>query len=96
MKSIMESAEVFEAYAQIDYCYYALKEVQNDLAKSSRSPLEIMIDNATGYGAEKDKECVEICISLLETIIDNKKIVEADYSGDEIMLGKLRLIMQKF
>lgn len=88
MRPIGESAEVFEAYARIDYCYYMLQEIANEKPEQL-SPIEIMIDRASGYGKAKQQETFETAKSLLEEIISSKKIIEADYSKDQIALSKL-------
>ncbi len=89
MKNILESGEVFEAYAVIDFCYFELQEIGKELSKPQHA-LEIMIDNSTGYREARNKELTETSISLLEQVIENKKIVEADYSGDLKTLNKLK------
>lgn len=88
MKSIGESAEVFEAYARIDYCYYALQEIAFEKPKQL-SPIELMIDKASGYDKAQQKEVFESVKSLFEEIIRSKKLIEADYSKDELALYKI-------
>lgn len=89
MKNIFESGEVFEAYARIDLRYYGIEQLSKDLNKP-RSPLEIMIDEQTGYGKEKNRKDIKTAIELIKGIIADKKIIEADYSGDEKFLNELR------
>lgn len=88
MKNIFENGEVFEAYAKIDLLYYGLAELSEDL-NIKRSPIVMAIDDASGYAAAKLKENKETAIDLIQQIIDNKKIIEADYSSEEKMLNIL-------
>ncbi len=86
MKNILESEKVFEAYAQIDYCYYMIGEINKKINKPL-SPIEVIIDKTTGHNSSEQE--VKSLIGLLKTIIKNKKIIEADYSGDKAMLNNL-------
>ena len=81
MKNIFESAETMAAYAEIDFSYTMLKKIYED--KPSITPLESMIDKATGYDKKLISNMKETALFLLQSIIDNKKIIEADYSGDQ-------------
>lgn len=90
----MESSEVFGAYVQIDYCYYMINELKRRM-EIPLSPLEKMIDVATGYGKAKTQEDIKTCINLLQTIIENKKIIEADYSYDQEMIDGLSELSKK-
>lgn len=85
----MESAETFEAYAEIDMCYYGLKMI-HDESFVSKTPIEQMVDKATGFSQAKTKENIKIGIALLKRIIKAKKTIEADFSGDENMLNALK------
>lgn len=76
------------AYGQIDYCYYMLEEMSKP--QKLLSPIEIAIDNATGYKSAKEKETCKTAISLLKCIIKNKKFIEADFSGDAKALKELK------
>lgn len=89
MKNLFESPEAFEAYAIIDFCYYGLKKINEEM-EQPKNGVEIMIDEATGYGKAKTKEWIDASISLLEQIIENKKKVDADYSGDAKMLEEVK------
>jgi len=88
MKPIGESSDVFMAYSRIDFCYYGINEIYQEICKP-RSPIEKMIDNVTGFADEKYKEQKEATIEMLKEIISSKKIVEADYSSDEELLNKI-------
>lgn len=89
MKNILESAEVFEAYATIDLCYYMLKDLAKEYVKP-KHPLHTIIDEATGYGAVLTKKATEDSIDLLEQIITAKKTIDADYDSDEKMLQEIK------
>jgi len=85
MKNILENEKVFEAYATIDCCYYLLQEAQNKLSKS-KSPVEIMIDKATGYDKLEIEQMKKDVIDLLNQIIEAKKIIEVDYDNERKIL----------
>lgn len=91
MKHILENHDVFRAYAEIDYCYYMLEELQKELS-TPKDAITIMVDRASGYGEARTKELKESSIELLKTIIKNKKIIEADYSNDEKTLEAIKQI----
>jgi len=91
MKNKMESAKVFCAYAEVDFCYLQLKILYEEVSKEI-SPINKMVDDVTGRTQSKLKENRESAIYLLNKVIKAKKIIEADYSGDETMLSKLLLI----
>lgn len=78
MKNIAESPEVFAAFAEIDVCYYLLKDIESRM--KPRTGIQIMIDNATGHNPFI--ETAKSALTLIDTIIEKKKFVEADYSGD--------------
>jgi len=89
MKNIFESLEVFSAYSEIDLCYYGLKMLQEEISKPIYG-INKMIDDATGFTKVKNKENRETAIALVERIIAAKKVIEADYSNDELMLNQLK------
>ncbi|MES2382351.1 MAG: hypothetical protein V4538_14995 [Bacteroidota bacterium] len=88
MRSIFENSEVFTAYATVDAGYYLLRQYQEHLSKP-QSPIEKMIDEATGYGMERVRRERKEIAEILKDIIKAKKFIEADYSKDEEMLNKL-------
>ena len=92
MKSIFESGKVMGYYAQIDFYYYAFRQLSDKLNKV-KSPIEIAIDKATGFNevGEIKKEAIRI----LKSVISIKKKIEADYSGDEEALIELKKIKVK-
>tara|TARA_R110000868_G_scaffold309986_2_gene571215 strand:+ start:2426 stop:2710 length:285 start_codon:yes stop_codon:yes gene_type:complete len=90
MKGILDSPECFQAYAEIDCAYFMITEIEKELSNYVvKHPLEIMIDEATGFAKAKYKEQVHSVIELLNVIIENKKIIEADYKFEVDMIGKL-------
>lgn len=83
MKHILDSPEVFETYARIDYAYWRLQKVYSKLF--DKSPIEGMIDKATGY----DNQLLNEAISIIEDIIRNKELIEADTARDREMLEQI-------
>ncbi len=90
MKPIAESPEVFEAYAIIDCSYFMLKKLYAEMDKP-RSVIASMVDDVTGYGLHVMEQHKTSAISLMTTIIENKKIVGADTTSDEAVLAKLEI-----
>lgn len=74
----------FEAVATIEYGYFLLKKMFNEI--NNRSPIVIAVDKATKY----EDELYNDMISVLEDIIDAKKCINEDYSKDEEMIKKIR------
>lgn len=93
MKYILQNEKVFEAYAKVDYCYYALQEMSKRLT-ATQSPLDRMIDNATGYSKAKYQEYKEETIELLEQVIKAKKVIGANYDNDKKALEAARKLNQ--
>lgn len=94
MKPISESSETFTAYATIDAGYYMLQELQKILNKRI-SPIDKAVDVATGYMQEQHKRIRKQCIEIVKDIIAAKKVIEADYSGDEKLLATLKSLKIK-
>lgn len=76
-----------EHIAIIDFCYWKLNKLNEQLSKR-KSNIEILVDIACGYN--EMEEARKECISLLEQIIESKKAIGADYSGDSKFLDKLK------
>lgn len=76
-----------EHIATVDYCYWRLKVLSERLSKP-KSGIEKMVDKACGYNEVEEirKESVE----LVEHIIESKKAIGADYSGDGRLLDELK------
>ena len=76
-----------EHIATIDYRYGRLEKLNETLSKS-KSTMEQLVDKACGYN---EVEVVKKeAIALLESIIESKKAIGADYSGDSEFLDKLK------
>lgn len=76
-----------ELIATIDFCYWRLEKLNQKLSRP-KSPIESAIDNACGY--DELKEVKDEAISLVEQIIESKKDIGADYTGDEKFLEGLK------
>lgn len=88
MKNILESPEIMGYYAQIDGCYYLIEKAKKEMDKP-QSAINKAIDVATGYDKERIGKTRENIIELLEQVIDCKKKIEADYSGDNEFMNAL-------
>lgn len=87
---MFESSEIFTAYATISACYYGIGEIEKEVMKmKSRPPIVQMVDEATGYYDAKQKQFTEDTIELLNVIIENKKIIEDDYTAEKDLIGEL-------
>lgn len=75
-----------EHIATIDYCYWRLNKLKEQLSKP-KSTMEQLADKACGYN--EVEEVKKEAITLLEQIIESKKAIGADYSGDSKFLDKL-------
>lgn len=97
-RQILESPEVFEAYARIDLRYYGIQELQKEIEKffNSRSPIDVLVDDATGHGKHKSMEWCQVGIDLITDQIEDKKFICADYSWDENFLQQLLAFKQKY
>lgn len=74
--------------SQIDYSYWMLQEISKHSGKME-SPLEAMIDRATGFDVEKVRQRINHCILLARTIIRCKTKMGYDAGGDKKFLLKL-------
>lgn len=93
MKDILESDEIFEAYARIDCCNWLIANQYRELQKS-QSPIETIVDRTTGFADYKNLKIGEVIVELLDEVIECKKKIEADYSGDLIYLEGIKAIME--
>ena len=92
---IGHSPEVFQAYAEIDYCYSMLELMHKDMAKDeARSMIEKMVDDATGFAKEVELKKAKAMRDFLTTIIRNKKIIQADTSKTEATLALVEAIIK--
>lgn len=88
MKNPFESAETFNAWAQIPMWYDFLKNTYEEWKKLV-VPIDMMIYKATGYDKKLNEDFRESAIICLEQIIEFKKVLEDDYSKDEKVLLEL-------
>lgn len=92
MKPLFESPETFTAYATIDAGNYMLADLQKQITKV-QSPIEKAVDRATGYDDAMNKYYYEQTVVILEDIIAAKKVINADFSGNEEILNQLQNLM---
>lgn len=83
---MFESKETFAAYANIDIAYYMIAEVNKNIPE--RHGIIKAIDEATGYDKVLDAQLAQELIPCLELVIENKKIIEADFSKDVELLNR--------
>lgn len=76
-----------EHIAIIDFCYWRLGELNQKLSKPTH-PIEAMVDSACGY--DITEEIKDEAVSLLEQIIESKKAIGSDYSGDSRFLEQIK------
>lgn len=76
-----------EHIATIDYCYWRLGKL-NEVLSKPKSTMEQLVDKVCGYN--EVEEVKKEAIALLESIIESKKAIGADYSGDSEFLDKLK------
>lgn len=82
-------SNILEHIATIDFCYWRLGELNQKLSKPTH-PIEAMVDSACGY--DSTEEIREEAVSLLEQIIESKKAIRADCSGDSKFLEQIKNI----
>lgn len=93
MKNIFESGEVMGIYSELDFYYYRIAQLERELNKS-RSPIEIMIDGATGADVENSIKIKNEVIVFLKNIIECKKKIEADYVAEEKLIQNLQTLFR--
>lgn len=70
MKAILESPEVFEAYARIDFRIMSINKMVLDMQSASkRSPIDVMIDKAVGNVSAPAKY-IELRDAIKEMLVD--------------------------
>jgi hypothetical protein len=76
--------------SQIDYCYFQIKKIQEGLQKPI-SPIERMVDKATGADIANEIKIVDGLIYLVKTMIRCKcKINEDGIDADKGFLSLLK------
>ena len=78
-----------EHIATIDYCYWKLGCLNKRLS-GPKSNIEKLVDKACGYNETNDTK--KEVISLIEQVIESKKAIGADYSGDSKSLDEIKRI----
>ena len=76
--------------SQIDYCYWMIQNISNHKGEI-QSPLEAMIDKATGFDKQKVKDALATVIYMVKTIIRCKGKIGYDTATDEEFLAELIL-----
>lgn len=76
-----------EHIATIDYCYWRLEKLNEALSKP-KSTIEQLVDKACGYN--EVEEVRKEAMTLLEQIVESKKAIGVNYSGDSKFLDKLK------
>lgn len=76
-----------EHITTIDYCYWRLGKLNETLSKP-KSVMEQLVDKSCDYN--EVEEIRKEGIMLVEQIIESKKVIGADYSGDNKFLDKLK------
>lgn len=91
MKERWESSETFEAYATIDYCYYRLGKIQEEINKvSPKTSIDMLIDNATGFTDAVWAKHIPELIDLFECIVEADKVIERDSANAIKVLEALK------
>lgn len=75
--------------SQIDYCYYAIQEICEQKGEL-KSPLEMMIDDATGYSKEKLLQRIDEAIYLIKVVIRCKPKCGFEVDSDKKFLSELK------
>lgn len=78
----------------IDYCYWEIQEISNHTGKL-QSPLEAMIDRATGFDIKKTVEKIDNIKDFVSMIIRCKKKIGYDLKNDKEFLKKLKSIIEQ-
>jgi len=86
---MLENSKTFEAYVRIDCSYFLLQKMQDKLS-APKSPINKMIDTITGFGQAEFENQKKGITEIIEQIIDDKKLIGADYSNDEEVLAQFK------
>jgi len=94
MKGILENSEVFQAYARIDYCYFAIRKIsERHIKQLGRLQLPLLQSRVGGKNDEGNE--IDALIELLKEVIQSKQIVGADPAGDKEMLDEIIILKNK-
>lgn len=81
MKNMFESKEIFEAYARIDANKFIISKILEKI-NENKSPIDEMIDQATGASNKELFSMFDSAITALDQIIVDKAIIEADATNE--------------
>lgn len=81
MKNMFESKEIFEAYARIDANKFIISKILEKI-NEKKSPIDEMIDQATGASNKELFSMFDSAITALDQIIADKAIIEADATNE--------------
>lgn len=81
MKNMFESKEIFEAYARIDANRFIISKILEKI-NEKKSPIDEMIDQATGASNKELFSMFDSAITALDQIIADKAIIEADATNE--------------
>lgn len=90
------TAEEIKAFAKIDIARLAIKKATEAYKSvfSKRSDIDKMLDKETGFQQKKAIQLARIMQFYLPTIIENQKIVGADWGGDQKILDHVNKMLQ--
>lgn len=77
--------------AQIDYYYWLLHEIAEP-KDEAKSPIEALIDEATGYNEAKVKQNIKHVKDMVKSIIKWKEKIDCDTEPDKKLLEKLKTL----
>ena len=79
--------ERIEHIATIDFCYWRLKMLCQQLS-NTKPNIERLVDKACGYN--ETEEIRKECITLVEQIIESKKSIGENFTRDICFLNKFK------
>ncbi len=86
---------------QVDWSLFCLSQIaEQEANKKPRTPVEVMVDNATGYKVDKDRETIEVVLYHLRRIVRYKKKLNKEFECEhstedtENNIAQLKAILQ--
>lgn len=68
---------------EIDWSMFVLGQIRDQqAAQKPRHPLEIMVDNATGFKIDQDRELITTILYHMKNIVRNKKKMNKDFATE--------------
>lgn len=90
MKSRWESEEAFAKYAELEAIEWLIRKEYETITKARpRTGIEIMVDKATGFDKERNRQLMAPVAELLGQKIACEKFLGLDSSHAEEFLAKL-------